>query len=61
MAFLAFLAFEIKNMAMAEFWGLKGPKKQKKLSGFDEIGWWPLIWPSKNFPAFFNFFGVFDA
>ena len=45
-------------MAMAEFWGPKGPKKPKKLSGFDNIGWWPLIWPSKNFPAFFNFLGV---
>ena len=30
-AFLALMAFEIKNMAMAEFWGPKGPKKPKKI------------------------------
>ena len=29
-AFLAFMAFEVKNMAMTEFWDLKGPKKSKK-------------------------------
>ena len=55
------MAFKIKNMAMAEFWGPKGSKKPKKISEFDKIGWWPLIWPSKIFLAFFNFFGVFDA
>ena len=60
-AFLALMAFEIKNMAIAEFWGSKGSKKPKKLSEFDKIGWWPLIWPSKIFLAFFNFLGSFDA
>ena len=55
------MAFEVKNMAMAEFWDPKGPRKPNKFSKFDIIGWWPLIWPSKFFLAFFNYFGVFDA
>ena len=55
------MAFEVKNMAMAECWGPKGPKKPKKISNFDKIGWWPLIWPSKKFLAFFYFLGGFDA
>ena len=50
MAFLAFLAFEIKNMAMAEFWGLNGPKKPKKLTIFDY---------SSNPDNFFGFLGPF--
>ena len=37
-AFLTFMAFEVKNMAMAEFWDPKGSKKPKKISRFDKIG-----------------------
>ena len=55
------MAFEVKKMAMAECWGPKGPKKPEKISNFDKIGWWPLIWPSKKFLAFFYFLGGFDA
>ena len=60
-AFLAFMAFKVKNMAMAECWGPKGPKKPKKFLNFDKIGWWPSIWPSKIFWPFSIFWGGFDA
>ena len=50
------MAFEVKNMAMAECWDPKGHKKPKKISKFDEIGWWPLIWPSENFFGLFQLF-----
>jgi hypothetical protein len=52
---LAFMALGVKFLRLAEFSCRNGPDKLKKNQFFDEMELWSLLWPLKNFVAFFTF------